>query len=92
MIRSFTGKDTDKLFHDEMVPRFSGIQRIARRKLVMLNAANRLDDLRAPPGNRLEALKGGRSGQHSIRINKQYRICFIWQDGAAWEVEIVDYH
>ena len=92
MIHSFASKDTDKLFHDEVTPRFSGIQRIARRKLMMLHAASRLDDLRVPPGNRLEALKGGRSGQHSIRINKQYRICFIWQDGAAWEVEIVDYH
>lgn len=92
MIRSFASKDSKKLFHDEVVRGFSGIQRIARRKLIMLHAANRLDDLRVPPGNRLEALKGDRFGQHSIRINKQWRVCFVWQDGAAWNVEIVDYH
>jgi len=92
MIRSFAGKDANKLFHDEVVRRFSGIQRIARRKLMMLHAASDLDDLRVPPGNRLEALKGKRNGQHSIRINKQWRICFVWRNGAAWDVEIVDYH
>ncbi len=70
----------------------SDIQGIALRKLRLLNNARRLDDLRVPPGNRLEALKGGRLGQHSIRINGQWRICFIWRDGNAHEVEIVDYH
>lgn len=64
----------------------------ARRKLAMLDAAARLDDLRIPPSNRLEALKGDRAGQHSIRVNDQWRVCFVWQDGHAHEVEIVDYH
>ena len=68
------------------------IARVALRKLAMLDAADRLDDLRLPPGNRLEALRGNRSGQHSIRVNDQWRICFRWQDGDAFEVEIVDYH
>lgn len=70
----------------------SDIQRIALRKLTQLSAADSLDDLRVPPGNRLEALKGNRAGQHSIRINDQWRICFVWKDGHAHAVEIVDYH
>ncbi len=68
------------------------VARAARRKLAVLDAALRLDDLRAPPGNRLEALSGDRAGQHSIRINDQWRVCFAWRDGGAYEVEIVDYH
>lgn len=92
MIRSFACKDTEKLFHDEDVKRFRAFERVARRKLLAIHAAGRLDDLRVPPGNRLEALRGDRSGQHSIRINQQWRLCFRWLDGAAWYVEIVDYH
>jgi len=74
------------------VPSFRAIERIARRKLLYLHQAKRLDDLRAPPGNRLEALKGNRKGQHSIRINDQWRICFRWETGDAFDVDIVDYH
>ena len=74
------------------MPRFQTIQRAARRKLLYLHAAERLEDLRVPPGNRLEALRGGRAGQHSIRINDRWRICFVWHSGEANEVEIVDYH
>jgi len=74
------------------VPAFRAFGRIARRKLLYLHQARRLDDLRAPPGNRLEALKGRRKGQHSIRINDQWRICFRWRGGDAFDVEIVDYH
>lgn len=92
MIRSFKCKDTAKLFNDKLVKRFGHIQKVARRKLEMLDAANRLDDLNSPPGNRLEALRGNRTGQHSIRINDQFRICFVWRENAAWEVEIADYH
>lgn len=92
MIRSFRSKDTESLFCDEDVPRFRSIERIARRKLLMLHRAVSLDDLRVPPGNRLEALKGKRKGQFSIRINDQWRICFAWTAGDAHEVEIVDYH
>lgn len=91
MIRSFADRDTERLFGDEDVRRFRAIERAARRKLLLLDAVTRLDDLRSPPGNRLEALKGDRSGQHSIRINDQWRICFRWNDGAE-AVEIVDYH
>ncbi len=72
--------------------RFAGIERAARRKLMVLNAAGDVEDLRVPPGNRLEVLRGDRAGQHSIRINQQWRLCFSWRDGAAWNVEIVDYH
>jgi proteic killer suppression protein len=71
---------------------FRAIERQARRKLLLLNGAASLDDLRSPPGNRLEALKGDRRGQHSIRINDQWRICFVWRDGGVEDVEIVDYH
>jgi proteic killer suppression protein len=92
MIRSFRDAATARLFMDEDVPRFRGIERQARRKLLLLANAGALSDLRHPPGNRLEALKGDRRGQHSIRINDQWRICFIWRDGGAEAVEIVDYH
>ena len=92
MIASFRDDDTRRLAHDEEVPRFRAFERTARRKLTMLDAAAKLDDLRSPPGNRLEALKGDRAGQYSIRINSQWRICFRWANGAANDVEIVDYH
>ncbi|MBI2840385.1 MAG: type II toxin-antitoxin system RelE/ParE family toxin [Acidobacteria bacterium] len=92
MIRSFRDRDTEALFNDHDVLRFRAIERATRRKLLYLHQARRLGDLRAPPGNRLEALKGDRKGQHSIRINDQWRICFRWKDGDAFEVEIVDYH
>ncbi len=91
MIKSFADRDTERLFNDEAVQQFGSIERVARRKLLLLDAATRVDDLRVPPGNRLEALRGDRAGQHSIRINDQWRICFIWNDG-AFDVEIVDYH
>jgi proteic killer suppression protein len=92
MIKTFRCKDTEKLFNDLRVKRFRNISRAARIKLEMLNAAVSLQSLRVPPGNRLEQLKGGRSGQHSIRINDQWRICFVWQGENAIAVEIVDYH
>jgi proteic killer suppression protein len=92
MIRSFRSKATASLFADEDVPRFRAFERIARRKLLLLHRAKSLDDLRVPPGNRLEALRGNRKGQHSIRINDQWRICFVWAQGDARDVEIVDYH
>jgi proteic killer suppression protein len=92
MIRSFRDAQTEALFNDKSVLRFLPIERQARRKLLFLAQAVRLEDLRVPPGNRLEALKGDRKGQHSIRVNDQWRICFRWSDGDAHEVEIVDYH
>lgn len=92
MIRSFACKDTERLFNNEPVRRFGAIERQARRKLQLLEAAVRLEDLRIPAGNRLEGLKGDRKGQHSIRINDQWRLCFRWKDGGAEDVEIVDYH
>jgi proteic killer suppression protein len=93
MIRSFAGKDTARLFHREPVRRLPpSLLRTGLRKLVQLDAATRLDDLRVPPGNRLERLSGDRAGQHSIRINDQWRICFRWKEGDAFDVEIVDYH
>ena len=92
MIRSFRASGTERLFRDEPVARFRAIERVARRKLLYLHQARRLDDLRVPPGNRLEALKGDRRGQHSIRINGQWRLCFQWKGGDAFDVEIVDYH
>ncbi len=92
MIRSFRDKRTEALHQGEPVREFQGIRAVALRKLDMLDAATRLSDLRAPPGNRLEALKGDREGQHSIRINDRWRICFIWRDGGAEAAEIVDYH
>lgn len=92
MIRSFADKDAQRLFQDERVRRYQAFERQARRKLLLLDAASDLDDLRVPPGNRLEALSGDRDGQHAIRINKQWRVCFRWDDGDAFDVEIVDYH
>jgi toxin HigB-1 len=92
MIRSFRCRDTEALFNDRDIPRFRAFERIARRKLLYLQRARRLDDLRMPPGNRLEALKGDRKGQYSIRVNDQYRICFTWKEGNAGDVEIIDYH
>jgi proteic killer suppression protein len=93
VIKSFGCKRTALVFIGQAPKGFpSDILTVARRKLRMLDTAIRLDDLRVPPSNRLEALKGDRTGQHSIRINDQWRLCFIWQDGAAHEVEIVDYH
>lgn len=92
MIRSFKCRDTEKLFNDVDVSKFRGINRPARMKLEILNAAVSLTSLSVPPGNRLEQLQGDRKGQHSIRINNRWRICFVWKDGDASEVEIVDYH
>ena len=92
VIRSFRDRDTARLFTDEPVARFRAIERQARRKLLYLHRARTLQDLIVPPGNRLEALRGGRKGQHSIRVNDQWRICFRWKDGDAHDVEIVDYH
>jgi toxin HigB-1 len=93
MIRSFACPETERLFADESSRRLpSNIQRVARRKLLLLDQARRVEDLRAPPGNRLEALKGDRQGQHSIRINDQWRLCFEWEGSDAYNVEIVDYH
>jgi proteic killer suppression protein len=93
VIESFRDRDTERLFHRHPVRKLGAdVQKIALRKLRMLDAATVLDDLRIPPGNRLEKLKGDRSGQHSIRINKQWRICFRWRSGHAHDVEIVDYH
>jgi len=92
MIRSFRSKETETLFADMEVPRFRAFERIARRKLLYLHRARSLQDLLAFPGNRLEALRGDRKGQYSIRINDQWRVCFAWKDGDAYDVEIVDYH
>ena len=92
MIRSFRSRDAEALFSDMDVPRFRAFQRIARRKLLYLHRARSLQDLRVPPGNRLEALKLDRKGQYSIRINDRWRICFVWRGGDAYDVEIVDYH
>ncbi len=92
MIKTFKCKDTEKLFNDLDVKRFRGISRAARIKLEVLNASVSLNSLRIPPGNRLEQLKGNRKGQHSIRINDQWSICFKWKDESAVDVEIVDYH
>lgn len=92
MIRSYRCSDTADLARGRRVRRFVNIERVALRKLRQLQIAARLDDLRVPPGNRLERLRGDRRGQHSIRINDQFRICFRWSDGGADDVEIVDYH
>ncbi len=92
MIKSFRSKETEQLFNRQRVKRFEAIERAALRKLGMLHAAKRLRDLSVPPGNRLEKLHGDRKGQHSIRINDQWRICFIWREGDAHDVEITDYH
>ena len=92
MIKSFRDSDTRRLFERERVARFRNIESAARRKLEMLDAAHRLDELRVPPGNRLEPLTRDRKGQHSIRINDQWRVCFVWRTDAPEDVEIVDYH
>jgi toxin HigB-1 len=93
MIRSFSSRETERLFQRERVRKIpANIQRVALRKLRMLHRAIDLNDLRVPPANRLEALKGNRKGQYSIRVNNQFRICFRWLDGDAFDVEIVDYH
>ncbi len=93
MIKGFRSKETEKLFLRQRSARFSAdVHRRALRKLLLLDAAEKLEDLRVPPGNRLEKLSGNREGQHSIRINEQWRICFHWSEGDAYAVEIVDYH
>jgi toxin HigB-1 len=93
VIKSFADRDTERLFRREPVRRFPpDLRRVMLRKLVVLDAAESLEDLRSPPGNRLEKLRGDREGQHSIRVNDQWRICFRWADDDAHNVEIVDYH
>ena len=93
MIKSFADRDTERLFHRERVRRYpADLQRTMLRKLVAVDAAETLEDLRVPPGNRLEKLKGDRASQHSIRVNDQWRICFRWVAGNAHDVELVDYH
>ncbi|RJR34002.1 MAG: type II toxin-antitoxin system RelE/ParE family toxin [Deltaproteobacteria bacterium] len=93
MIKSFKCLETENLFQRQKVRRLPpGLLRPALRKLWILDAAGALEDLRSPPGNRLDALKGDRSGQHSVRINEQYRSCFVWRGNDAYDVEIVDYH
>lgn len=91
-IKSFADADTQALFGQQRVRRWVNMEAVALRKLAMLNRAAVLDDLRIPPGNRLEALQGERKGQHSIRINDQWRVCFVWQSGHATQVHIVDDH
>ena len=93
MIKTFKDRDAERLFRRERVKRLGpGVQRVALRKLRMLDAATVLEDLRVPPANRLEKLKGDRAGQFSIRVNQQWRVCFVWRSGHAFDVEIVDYH
>jgi proteic killer suppression protein len=93
VIQSFRCKDTEKVFLREFTGKFPpDLLRPALRKLTLLHAADRLDDLRSPPGNRLEPLRGDRRGRYSIRINEQFRLCFIWRGKDAYEVEMVDYH
>jgi proteic killer suppression protein len=92
VIQSFRCAETERLHERQRTRRFQAIEQIARRKLRQLDGATELRDLAAPPGNHLEALHGERKGQHSIRINDQWRLCFIWRDGSAHYVEIVDYH
>jgi proteic killer suppression protein len=93
MIRSFADRTTERFFRDGVCPgRWRNFETVAARKLDMLDAAPRLDDLRSPPGNQLEALKGDRKGQFSIRINRQWRVCFRWTPDGPEDVEIVDYH
>ena len=92
MIRSFEWHDTETLFHSLSVPRYKNIEHVARRKLLQLHAATELASLRVPPCNQLEALRGNRKDQHSIRINDQWRVCFVWREDSAHSVEIVDYH
>ena len=92
MIKGFRCGETEKIFQRRHSKRFVSIQRAALRKLLLLDAAGLLEDLRVPPANRLEKLSGNRRGQHSIRINDQWRVCFRWRDGHVHDVEIVDYH
>ena len=92
VIRAFADKDTEALFRGVHVRRFASVESPARRKLEYLDAAGALADLRVPPGNRLEALKGDRAGKYSIRVNDPFRVCFRWKDGDAYDVEITDYH
>jgi proteic killer suppression protein len=93
VIRSFNNKDTERIWNEKFVKAIDRtVQRAALRKLELLHAAVAVEDLRIPPGNRLEPLKGDRRGQHSIRVNDQWRICFVWKDGGADDVELVDYH
>jgi proteic killer suppression protein len=93
MIRSFACRDTENIFHRQRSKKFpQSIQQVALRKLRMLNRATALQDLRVPPANRLEKLRGDRLGRYSIRVNDQWRICFMWEDGDVLDVEIVDYH
>ena len=92
MIVSFKCRDTEAMFTGKRIGRFIGIEAVAMRKLALLNVAERIEDMRVPPGNRLEALKGKRQGQWSVRINDQWRICFSFKGGSAVDVEIVDYH
>ena len=92
MIASFKRRDTEAMFKGKRIARFSGFEAVAMRKLAFLNVAGKIEDLRVPPGNRLEALKGRRQGQWSIRINDQWRICFRFESGNAIDVEIVYYH
>jgi proteic killer suppression protein len=93
MIKSFRDKETEKIFNRYFSSKLpQNIQNIARKKLIILDAVTEIEDLRVPPGNRLEALKGNRKGQHSIRINDQWRICFKWKDGDSYNVGITDYH
>jgi len=92
MIRSFADEETEKVFRHRHSRRYAAFERIAFRKLRQIHRVTRVEELNSPPGNRLEPLKGDRTGQWSIRINDQFRICFTWSDGDAYDVEIVDYH
>jgi len=92
VIKSFKCRDTEAMFNGKRIGRFISIESIAMRRLALLNVAGRTEDLRVPPGNRLEALKGKRRGQWSVRINDQWRICSRFEAGSAFDVEIVDYH
>ena len=92
MIHSFACAETEALFNSKLVPRSKNTERVVRRKVLQLSATTDLASLRVPPGNQLEMLKGNRKEQHSIRINDQWRLCFIWKDDGAYQVEIVDYH
>ena len=92
MIHSFKCSDTEALFNSQDIRQFKNIERVARRKLLQLHATTELNSLRIPPGNHLEALKDNRKGQHSIRVNEQWRLCFVWHEDGVHNVEIVDYH
>lgn len=92
MIKSFRDRDTERIFRREHSRKFDGIKVQALKKLLLIHRSKDLNDLRVPPGNRLEALSGDRQGQYSVRVNDQWRICFVWENGNAYDVEIVDYH